>query len=196
MIQDGTTMYEYCMCVNREYLVWYDRYMNTSKMDINSVSMYSWSSLTRLETQWYTSDCTINTNNEPCVRCIHMYVWDIWHSLQWHETHCYRIAGNFRGRKLREFRSFVAVHKSFLHKIWGHGIFWWHQWAIGEIFSLQKSHVFFTNSQIAKVENLLYWFASIPHGDVVHLTVRVWKLFLCQKFFTETISQIVENSQS
>ena len=34
-------------------------------------------------------------------------------------TKLYRIAGNFRGRKLHEFHGFVAIHESFLHEIWG-----------------------------------------------------------------------------
>ena len=37
----------------------------------------------------------------------------------------YHIAENFRGRKLsREFCGFVAIHESFLCKIWGHGVLW------------------------------------------------------------------------
>ena len=74
-------------------------------------------------------------------------VWDIWHIL--YSGMVYHIAGNFWRRKLREFRSFVAIYKSFLHKYLGA----WHllvapvsnQWK----FSLRK-FVFFTNSQIAK----------------------------------------------
>ena len=31
----------------------------------------------------------------------------------------YRIAGNFRGRKLYEFRDFSAIRRSFLHEILG-----------------------------------------------------------------------------
>ena len=35
----------------------------------------------------------------------------------------YRIAGNFWGRKLCEFRSFVAIRESFLCEIWGMAFF-------------------------------------------------------------------------
>ena len=40
------------------------------------------------------------------------------------ETKNYRIAGNFRGRKLRGFCGFVAIRESFLREIWGCGILW------------------------------------------------------------------------
>ena len=36
----------------------------------------------------------------------------------------YRIAGNFRGRKLHEFCGFVAIFESFLRKIWRRGVLW------------------------------------------------------------------------
>ena len=54
--------------------------------------------------------------------------------LQWHGPgkprpllHGIFVMGNFRGRKLHEFRGFVAICESFLCEIWVHGIFWRHQ---------------------------------------------------------------------
>ena len=73
MIQDGTMMYEYCVCVNREIssMVW--QIYNTSKMDMNSVCMYCWSSLRRLETQWYTSGLH-NKRNQWTMRQMYSHV--------------------------------------------------------------------------------------------------------------------------
>ena len=53
----------------------------------------------------------------------------------------YRIAGNFRGRKLsRKFRGFVAMHESFLRKIWGVAFFGAEQASNPQKFSLWKSY--------------------------------------------------------
>ena len=58
----------------------------------------------------------------------------------------YRIAGNFQGRKLSRILWFVAIHKSFLHEIWGHGIHWrGKSEQSAKVFSAKI--VFFTNSQ-------------------------------------------------
>ena len=52
----------------------------------------------------------------------------------------YRIAGNFRGRNFHEFRGFVAIRKSFLHKMCGA----WHLFMAPvsnpRKFSLRKSY--------------------------------------------------------
>ena len=36
----------------------------------------------------------------------------------------------------------MAILESFLHNIWGHGIFWWHKQAISESF-LSEDHIFY-----------------------------------------------------
>ena len=43
-------------------------------------------------------------------------------NLVWGQDYC--IARNFRWRKFREFRGFVAICESFLREIWEHGIRW------------------------------------------------------------------------
>ena len=40
-------------------------------------------------------------------------------SMHFHGCVVYRIAGNFRGRNFHEFQGFVAIRKSFLHKMCG-----------------------------------------------------------------------------
>ena len=48
---------------------------------------------------------------------------------------------------------FVAIHKGFLCKIWGHGIFWQHQWAIRGSFAVKI--LFSTN--LWKFPTIQYW---------------------------------------
>ena len=50
----------------------------------------------------------------------------------------------YGGKFLREktFTGFVPIYESFLHKIWGCGIFLWHQWAIHESLLCKKKNLF------------------------------------------------------
>ena len=51
----------------------------------------------------------------------------------------------FEGENFCKFRCFVDICASFLHKIWGRGIFWWHQQTICKSFHLKS--LFSTNSR-------------------------------------------------
>ena len=59
----------------------------------------------------------------------------------------YRIAGNFEGENVCEFHSFVAIHESFLRKIWGVVSF-----GMESVKVFSATIVFFTNLQFSPLK--------------------------------------------
>ena len=97
----------------------------------------------------------------------------IWY---WHTCACaaYRIAGNFEGENFCEFRSFVAIRKSFLCKIWGVASFGMVKASNPRKFSL-RNHIFHKFMKVFSLKSFLLY--GIQIGASFTQSFQLWPLF-------------------
>ena len=80
----------------------------------------------------------------------------------YHNSQEYRIAGNFEGENFHGFQGLTAIHKSFLHEIWGHAAptYDWFQ-AIRESF-LCEILTFYGSAKVFRYTVLSHFGTKIP----------------------------------
>ena len=76
------------------------------------------------------------------------------------ENNTYRIAGNFRGRKLSQISRFWSYLWNLSQQNWGHGVFWQqHQWTIHESF-LHENLIFHQFTKVFSLKSFLLYGTS------------------------------------